>query len=181
MRLLPACCLTLSLVFAAGCRTDPSATPAAGDSAATDTFTPAGGPVVIEGNDEMRFSVTDFAVNAGDSVTVTLRNVGGLPKETFGHNFVLLQQTADVDAFLTAAIAAKATAHIPADRQGDVIAHTRLLGPGEEDTITFVAPTEPGTYTYVCSFPGHGAMMRGTMTVLPAAMGAAPADSTTSP
>jgi azurin len=168
----------LLLVALAGCRTDTPAAPADGDSTAVPSA-PAGGPVVIDGDDQMRFSVTDFAVTAGDSVTVTLRNVGGLPKETFGHNFVLLQQTADVEAFLTAAIAAKATDHIPADRQAEVVAHTRLLGPGESDTITFVAPTEPGTYTYVCSFPGHGAMMRGTMTVLPAAMGNAPADSTT--
>ena len=47
----------------------------------------------------------------------------------------------------------------------DVIAFTKLLGPDESDTITFTAPKESGAYEYVCTFPGHFAMMRGTMKV----------------
>ena len=46
----------------------------------------------------------------------------------------------------------------------DVIAATKLLGPGESETISFTAP-EPGDYQFVCSFPGHFAMMRGIMVV----------------
>jgi azurin len=46
----------------------------------------------------------------------------------------------------------------------DVIAATKLLGPGENETLTFTAP-EPGDYQFVCSFPGHFAMMRGIMVV----------------
>jgi azurin len=39
------------------------------------------------------------------------------------------------------------------------------LGPGEEEIVSFTAPKEKGAYEYVCTFPGHVAMMRGTMTV----------------
>lgn len=158
--------LSLLLMAAvAGCRSEAPEAPGADTTASAAPAAPTGDTFEIVGTDDMRFSLTAFSVAAGDSVTVTLRNGGALPKETFGHNFVLLQQNADVEAFLTAAIEAKATEHIPADRQADVIVHTKLLGPGESGTVTFVAPTTPGTYTFVCSFPGHGAMMRGTMTV----------------
>ena len=59
---------------------------------------------------------------------------------------------------------ASATNPIPEASKEDVLAATKLLGPDERDTITFTAP-KPGVYQYLCSFPGHFAMMRGTMTV----------------
>ncbi|MDE0837988.1 MAG: plastocyanin/azurin family copper-binding protein [Kiritimatiellae bacterium] len=39
-----------------------------------------------------------------------------------------------------------------------------MLGPGEEDVVTFTAPAA-GTYNYLCTFPGHYAVMNGVMTV----------------
>lgn len=154
MRFVSAVLFTLA-VFAAGCRSESAADGAASTG---DTFEIAAG-------DDMRFSLDAFTVAAGDSITVTLRNTGALPKETFGHNFVLLQQSADVAAFTSAAAGARDTDFIPAARASDIVAYTRLLGPNESETITFAAPSAPGTYTFVCTFPGHSAMMRGTMTV----------------
>ena len=46
-----------------------------------------------------------------------------------------------------------------------MIASTRLLGPGESEVVIFKAPNETGEYEYVCTFPGHFAMMRGKMIV----------------
>jgi azurin len=47
----------------------------------------------------------------------------------------------------------------------DVIAHTGLVGPGETVEVTFKAPAA-GTYTFLCSFPGHfAAGMKGTLVV----------------
>jgi len=34
---------------------------------------------------------------------------------------------------------------------------TKLLGPGESDTIAFTAPYVPADYDFVCLFPGHAA------------------------
>ena len=59
---------------------------------------------------------------------------------------------------------ANATNALPDSVKGDVIAATKLLGPAESETISFTAP-EPGDYEYVCTFPGHFAMMRGIMNV----------------
>jgi azurin len=47
-----------------------------------------------------------------------------------------------------------------------MIAHTKLLGPKEKDTVTFQAPKEPGRYPFLCSFPGHYQVgMRGELIV----------------
>ena len=47
----------------------------------------------------------------------------------------------------------------------DVLYHTTLLTPNSNDVIYFEAPTEPGEYQYVCTFPGHAASMRGVLRV----------------
>ena len=47
-----------------------------------------------------------------------------------------------------------------------MLAHSKLLGPGESETVTFNAPFVPGEYLYLCSFPGHYAQgTKGIMTV----------------
>ena len=58
-----------------------------------------------------------------------------------------------------------ATNALPKSLLGEVIAHTDVLGPGESESVTFQAPSEPGDYEYVCTFPGHFAMMRGVLLV----------------
>lgn len=52
-----------------------------------------------------------------------------------------------------------------------VLFHTRLLEPHTAETIYFEAPLAPAEYTFVCTFPGHAATMRGTMRVVAAAGG----------
>ncbi len=49
-----------------------------------------------------------------------------------------------------------------------MLAHTKLLGPAETDTVTFTAPYVAGDYLYLCSFPGHYSQgTKGFMTVKP--------------
>ena len=47
----------------------------------------------------------------------------------------------------------------------DILYHTGLLQPNSSDVIYFEAPTEPGRYEYVCTFPGHAQLMRGVLVV----------------
>lgn len=118
----------------------------------------------ISGDDAMKFDKTTLNAKAGQPVKLTLSHSGKLPAASMGHNFVLLKSGVDVAAFATKAIGAKDTDYIPADAAGDIIAHTKLIGGGESDTIEFTAP-EAGTYTFICSFPGHSAMMKGEFVV----------------
>src|SRR5690606_25755536 len=87
--------------------------------------------IELQGNDEMKFDKNLFKIKAGQDVKLTLKNVGKLPKEAMGHNAIILLQGADVQAFAEAAIKEKANDYIPAGMSGEIVAHTKLLGPGE--------------------------------------------------
>ena len=117
--------------------------------------------IVINSNDQMRFDKNEIRVRAGEKIKLTLNHTGKLAENVMGHNFVLLTQGTDVAKFATAAMNDKANEYIPS--QG-VIAHTELIGGGESTTIEFTAPKK-GTYDFICSFPGHYAMMKGKFIV----------------
>ena len=116
----------------------------------------------------MKFDVVKFEVKPGQSVTVRLKNIGQLPKEAMAHNWVLLAKQAYTPNVVEAGIPHPETDYIAADQSFYVLAKTKLLGPGELDSVTFTVPREPGSYDYVCTFPKHYASgMKGVMTVVP--------------
>ena len=126
------------------------------------------GVTVIEmtGNDRMKYNLEAFSVPAGSLVKLNFRNVGKMPKAAMGHNVVFLKAGVDSGAFATAAAAARDSDYIPAQLVDQILAYTKLLGPGEIDTIEFTAPVLSGDYEFLCSFPAHlFAGMRGVMTV----------------
>ena len=47
----------------------------------------------------------------------------------------------------------------------EVLYHTQILQPKSKDIIYFEVPKKKGDYTYVCTFPGHGQVMRGILRV----------------
>ena len=120
--------------------------------------------LLIEGNDQMQFNTNELKAVAGKPIKLTLKHVGQIPKEAMGHNLVILQQGTDEGAFAAKAIEAKATDYIPASEKASIVAHTKLLGGGEEDTIEFTIDKK-GSYPFICSFPGHVAMMKGVLIV----------------
>ncbi|HEY8549582.1 MAG TPA: plastocyanin/azurin family copper-binding protein [Vicinamibacterales bacterium] len=125
-----------------------------------------GRAIEITGNDTMKFSVTEIRAKAGERLSVTLRNVGTMPKFSMGHNWVLLAGGVDPEAFVVAAAEAPTTEYVPASKKSEILAATKLLGPKESDTVTFNAPSTPGKYDYLCSFPGHFQVgMRGVLIV----------------
>lgn len=115
----------------------------------------AGQSVTVEANDQMKFTVNKIEAVAGSELTIVLKNVGAMPKAAMGHNLVVLKKDVNPMAFATAATAAAATEYIPAQMKDQVLAATKLLGPKEEDSITFTVPDAPGEYVYLCSFPAH--------------------------
>ena len=122
--------------------------------------------IKITANDKMKYDLTAFEVKPGQKVSVTLTNVGTSPKASMGHNFILLKQNTNVPKFLDDGSMHAAQDYIAPEFATSVIANTKLLGPGESDTITFTAPFVPGDYVFLCAFPGHyAAGMHGIMTV----------------
>jgi uncharacterized cupredoxin-like copper-binding protein len=102
--------------------------------------------LTFDGNDAFQFIPSTASVPTGAEVTVTFNNVGVLE-----HTWTLIPPGLDP------LIASEA------DMLGT--AGSGVLGAGESATFTFTAP-EPGSYTFVCTVPGHAAGgMVGTLTV----------------
>lgn len=119
--------------------------------------------VSLTGNDQMQFNKNEIRVKAGQTVRLTFAHVGQMAKNVMGHNFVLLTQGTDINEFGNAAVQAADNDYIP-QNTNNVIANTKMIGGGETVTIEFEAPAA-GTYDFICSFPGHYAIMRGKFIV----------------
>jgi azurin len=140
---------------AAGPGSTTASSSATADKAAGAPTAASGRQIEITGNDTMKFSITEIRAKPGESLSVTLSNIGSMPKFSMGHNWVLLKPSANIETFVGDAAQAATTDYIPQNLKSDVLAHTKLLGPKEKDTVTFQAPKQPGRYPFICSFPGH--------------------------
>ena len=117
----------------------------------------------ITGNDLMQYDKKELKFDAScTTIEVTLKHIGKLAKEAMGHNWVLTN-TADAMAVGNDGLGAGLAANYlkPGDKR--VIAHTKVLGGGESDTVKIPASElkKGGDYTYLCTFPGHSALMKG--------------------
>jgi len=159
------CVLTLLVALVPGSQT--AATKPASKAQATPAAAAKGGRTIeLTGGDDMKYNTTTITAKPGETLHVVLKSVGTVPKIAMAHNFVLLQLGTDVDAFLKSAMNARETDYVPADQKAHVIASTKLAGPGETVDVTFKVPAKPGTYSYMCTFPGHyTAGMKGQLVV----------------
>jgi azurin len=150
--------LTLAIVAMPGSpAAAPQTKPAAGSAVRT---------VEITGGDDMKYSVTSIPAKPGETIKIKLVSKGTLPKIAMAHNFVLLKLGAKQLDFVNAAAMARATDFIPPDMKDQVLAATALAGPGETVEVTIKVPAAPGSYPYMCTFPGHfAAGMKGTLDV----------------
>jgi azurin len=127
---------------------------------------PSAKTISISGFDNMKYSVNSIEAHPGEKITVVLKNEGTLPKEAMGHNWVLLKAGVDAQSYANAAISAKAEGFQPKAMADKVIASIKLLGPKETASVTFTAPSAPGNYAYLCSFPAHCQVgMKGVLVV----------------
>ncbi len=121
--------------------------------------------IAITANDAMQFSVKEISAAPGETLRVKLTNVGKMPAQAMSHNWVLLKPStpAEVNAFGMKA-QSKAPTYLPDDKSA-IIAHTKLVSSGQSDAIEFKVPTARGEYPFLCTFPGHFAIMRGKLVV----------------
>jgi len=138
------------------------------DASASAAAAGPAGPRTIEitAGDSMKYSVTAIEASPGEDLKVILTNNGTQPAEVMGHNWVLLKAGTDVAAFDAAGLTSKETGYIPAALSGEILAKIDLLGPRKSGEVEFKAPTVPGDYPFLCTFPAHYQVgMRGTLTV----------------
>ena len=114
----------------------------------------------------IRYDKTTLMARAGEAIELKLKNEDGMP-----HNLVLVQPGAyekvgtlsfkmlnDPEAF---------DRHYVPDVP-EIVTHTRVIFPQETGSTKFVAPTEPGAYPFLCTFPGHWQTMHGQLIIFPA-------------
>jgi len=121
----------------------------------------------ITGNDQMQYDKQTLAAPAScKQITVTLHHSGKLPKEAMGHNWVLVN-AADFAAVAQAGMGAGLANDYVAPADKRVLAHTKTIGGGDSTSVTFAsALLKPGgSYSYLCTFPGHNALMHGKFTL----------------
>ncbi len=111
----------------------------------------------------MQFDPKELRAKAGERLSLTFENPDVMP-----HNWALLSigsidRVGDLANKLITSPDALSNHFVPAS--DDILCHTRLLDPQKSTTIHFNAPTKPGSYPYLCTFPGHWAIMRGVLVV----------------
>lgn len=109
---------------------------------------------VGESMTEMKFEPKRLEVPAGANVTVTLVNKAS--SEAMIHNFVVIKAGSQEEVNEQAMKAGSDKDYIP--ENDNIIAATSMAQPGETVEVEFTAPTEPGTYQFICTYPGHAAM-----------------------
>jgi azurin len=150
----------------------PAETPAAAPvPVATDSDKPAAVvadcATVIEGNDAMQFNVGSIAIPAScTEFKITLNHTGTMPIAAMGHN-VVITTMADMKAVAADGMGAGAGANYIKPDDARVIAHTKVIGGGESTSVSFPVSKLQGSgpYEFFCSFPGHSAIMKGTIAV----------------
>lgn len=113
--------------------------------------------------EEMRYDVPYFAVEAGRPLQILLENHDLMP-----HNLVITQPGA-LKSVAMAGLAAgpQGTDGLPyVPQSANVIAATTMVPPDQSTRLTLTAPSEPGEYPYVCTFPQHWYRMYGVMVVV---------------
>ena len=109
----------------------------------------------------LKFDTDKLEVKAGSRVKLVFNN-----NDDMLHNFVITkpgEANAVGEAALNLGLNGPKLSYVP--NTPKVLYHTNILQPETAESIYFVAPTEPGNYQFVCSFPGHYSLMQGTLVV----------------
>jgi azurin len=117
----------------------------------------------IESSDQLQYNLAELKATAGAKVSLTLKHTGKLAAAIMGHNIVILAAGEDMTEFIKQANAAGPEKNYLHDG-ANVIVASNLIGGGESVTVEFTAPAA-GTYDFLCTFPGHNALMKGKFIV----------------
>ncbi|AZF51052.1 Azurin [Pseudomonas sp. R4-34-07] len=121
--------------------------------------------VTVDSTDQMSFNTKAIEIDKScKQFTVELTHSGSLPKNVMGHNWVLTTE-ANMQTVATDGMAAGIDKDYLKAGDDRIIAHTKIIGAGEKDSVTFdVSKLKADEkYSFFCSFPGHISMMKGAV------------------
>ena len=148
-------CVTFISSTAARSETEPPVWSAKPDREITISMVPA----------KMAYDTTLLRVRPGAKVKLNLKNPDDLE-----HNLVLIKNDPeDPQGERFAAQCVELGAEGPklawTPDSPRVLAKSGMVAPKKEHEMFFKAPSEPGDYPYLCTFPGHSKLMRGILKV----------------
>lgn len=113
----------------------------------------------------MQYDVKEIRAKPGEILELTLDNV-----DTIQHNLLVVLPGKMAEVGVAAdrmgeTAAGKARQFVP--DSPSVIAVMGLVDPGKAGRMFLAVPRKPGTYQYVCTYPGHWRMMNGKLRVSP--------------
>ena len=110
----------------------------------------------------LKFDIANFEVKAGSKIRLLFTN-----NDDMSHNVVVVEPGAEDEVgelALKLGLKGAEMNYVPSTPK--VLFYSKLLQPGEIESIYFIAPTKPGEYGFLCSFPGHASVMRGKIKVV---------------
>lgn len=119
--------------------------------------------------EQMRYDTPRLVVEAGKPFEVIFENVDVMP-----HNIVFVQPgtrqkiAEEVQTMKPDKLDKEGRAYMPGDGKkldNRVMGASRLLEPGQKESVKVNAPGKEGEYEYVCTFPGHWLIMFGKLVV----------------
>jgi azurin len=158
--------LALALIYACGdSNSNKTAETSTTNEATINAEAPKTGEFTINavGNTmaDMSFDTKEIKVKAGSTVKVNLTNQG--TDASMLHNIVFVKQGAEKEV-ATEGINLKDQNYFN-PQNVNVIAGSAVAAPGATVTVEFTAPSEAGTYAYICTYPGHWMKMQGVFIV----------------
>ncbi len=122
--------------------------------------------IVIEGYDNLQYSKEEIVAEPGERIKVVMKTISDQPKQTMALNWVLIKKDVNPREFALTASRHRDNGFITPGSEDKIIARTEMVGGGNQDAVTFTVPEKLGSYTYLCTFPGHYiAGMKGTLVV----------------
>ncbi|WP_338526553.1 azurin [Pseudomonas batumici] len=121
--------------------------------------------VDVDSTDQMSFTTKEISIDKScKTFTVNLTHAGSLPKNVMGHNWVL-SKADDMAGIAADGMAAGIDKNYLKDGDTRIIAHTKIIGAGEKDSVTFDVSklSASESYMFFCSFPGHNSLMKGAV------------------
>lgn len=114
--------------------------------------------------ERMLYDKNLIVVEAGKPVSLILINDDAMP-----HNLVVtvpgaVAEIGPITETMPPDPDSSGRLYIPASPK--ILHGTKLVEPGQQARLNFIAPKEPGDYQYVCTFPGHWRLMVGKLAVV---------------
>lgn len=117
--------------------------------------------IIVGTKPGLKFDISEVQVKAGSRIKWIFNN-----NDDMLHNCVIVKPgTANPvgDAAIKLGLKGSDMQYVP--KSANVLFHTNILQPETSEAIYFVAPKEPGEYTFLCTFPGHHTLMQGKLKV----------------